>query len=99
MTRRTVLSLALLVGPAATPAFAHGGGPHLKGTVSAISADQITVAAEGGPAVAKITPDTRFVRGKAAGKRADLKQGDRVVVHTRKKGDALEALEVMYQDH
>jgi hypothetical protein len=99
MMRRTILALAFLHGFAATPALAHGGGPHLKGTVSAISADQITVDAEGGPAVAKITPDTRFVRGKAAGKREDLKQGDRVVVHTRKKGDALEALEVMYQDH
>jgi hypothetical protein len=92
-----LLSIALLLGPL-SPAFAHGGGPHLKGTVSAISTEQITVEAEGGkPASAKITPETRFVRGNAEGKREDLKRGDRVVVHTRKHGDALEALEIRYK--
>ena len=93
-----ILSIALLPGSAAPPVLAHGGGPHLKGTVSAISAEQITVEGEAGrPASAKITPETRFVRGKATGKREDLKQGDRVVVHTRKQGDALEALEIHYK--
>ncbi len=95
--RWTILAIAFLLGLAAPVALAHGGGPHLKGTVSAITADQITVEGdEGRPTSAKITPDTRFVRGKAKGKREDLKQGDRVVVHTRKQGDALEALEVRY---
>jgi len=93
----TILAIALLLGPL-SPALAHGGGPHLKGTVSAVSAEQITVEADGGkPASAKITPETRFVRGKAEGKREDLKHGDRVVVHTRKRGDALEALEIRYK--
>jgi hypothetical protein len=95
--KRTILAIALLLGPL-SPALAHGGGPHLKGTVSAISAEQITVEADGGkPASAKIMPETRFVRGKVQGKREDLKQGDRVVVHTRKHGDALEALEIRYK--
>jgi len=95
---RTILAVVLVLALAGSAALAHGGGPHLKGTVSAITADQITVAgAEGQAAVAKITPDTRFVRGKAVGKREDLKQGDRVVVHTRKHGDALEAIEVRYK--
>jgi len=97
MIRRTILAMAFLLGLAATEALAHGDGPRLMGTVSQISADQITVEAEGRPAVAKITPETRFIRGEAVGKREDLKQGDRVVVHTRRKGDALEAIEVRYR--
>jgi hypothetical protein len=36
------------------------------------------------------------MRGKAVGKQEDLHQGDRVVVHTRKNGDGLEAVEVHY---
>ena len=92
-----ILSIALLLEPL-SPALAHGGGPHLKGAISAISAEQITVEMDGGkPASAKITSETRFVRGKAQGKREDLKQGDRVVVHTRQHGDALEALEIRYK--
>jgi len=46
--------------------------------------------------MAKITPQTRYIRSKAVGNREDLHQGDRVVVHTRKKGDGLEAVEVRY---
>jgi hypothetical protein len=89
--------MALFLGLAAFPVLAHGGGPHLKGTVSAIAPDQITVKdADNREWQAKITPQTRFSRWKAVGNREDLHQGDRVVVHTRKKGDGLEAIEVRY---
>ena len=58
---------------------------------------EITVkGADNHESIAKITPQTRFIRSKAAGKRDDLHQGDRVVVHTRKEGDGLEAIEVRY---
>src|SRR5882724_4530352 len=95
--KRQALMMAMFLGLAALPALAHGGGPHLKGTISAISADQVTVKdADGHESQAKITPQTRFIRSKAVGSREDLHQGDRVVVHTRKKGDGLEAVEVRY---
>jgi hypothetical protein len=95
--RRQALMMAVFLGLAAFPVLAHGGGPHLKGTVSAISADQITVKdAEGHESQAKITPQTRFMRSKAVGNPEDLHQGDRVVVHTRKKSEGLEAVEVRY---
>jgi translation initiation factor IF-1 len=95
---RRILTVAFLLGLGASPLLAHGGGPHFKGTISAITADQITVeSTDGHVAVAKITPDTRFVRGKVIGKREDLKRGDRVVVHTRKQGDTLEAVEIRYR--
>src|SRR5437016_4747903 len=89
--------MALFLALAASPVLAHGGGPHLRGTVAAISADQITVKdADGREWQAKIMPQTRFKRWKAVGHREDLHPGDRVVVHTRKKGDELEAIEVRY---
>jgi hypothetical protein len=95
--KKHALMLAVFLGFAASPLLAHGGGPHLKGTVVAISADEIKVKGmEGDESEAKITPATKFVRGKETGNKDELKQGDRVVVHTRKKGEALEAVEVRY---
>jgi len=95
--KKLALMIAVFLGLAASPVLAHGGGPHLKGTVSAIAPDQITVKdADNHEWQAKITPETRFNRWKAVGNREDLHQGDRVVVHTRKKGDGLEAIEVRY---
>ena len=90
-----MMMLVMLLGLATSPVFAHGGGAHLKGTISALTADRITVkAADGHEAEAAITEQTLFVRGRTAGKRGDLKQGDRVIVHTRKKGSGLEAVEI-----
>jgi hypothetical protein len=95
--KKLALMMAVFLGFAASPLLAHGGGPHLKGTVVAISADEIKVkGVDGDESTAKITATTKFVRGKEPGKKDELKQGDRVVVHTRKKGNALEAVEVRY---
>src|SRR5467141_1380501 len=41
--KKQVLMMAVFLGLAASPVLAHGGGPHLKGTVSAIAPDRITV--------------------------------------------------------
>ena len=95
--KKQVLMMAVFLGLSASPVLAHGGGPHLKGTVSAIAPDQIIVkGADNHESIAKLTPQTRFIRSKAVGKRDDVHQGDRVVVHTRKEGDRLEAVEVRY---
>lgn len=91
MKTRTLLCAALL----AFPLFAHGGGAHLKGVVSAIAADAITVQTpEGELRTARITRDTLFVRGKAPATWQEVKRGERVVVHARGHGAALEAREV-----
>ncbi|HXN55825.1 MAG TPA: hypothetical protein VN874_06130 [Myxococcales bacterium] len=94
--KKQALMMAVCVGLAASPLLAHGGA-HLKGTVLAIGADEIKVKdADGHESQAKITPTTKFVSGKGPGNKDEIAQGDRVVVHTRKKGDALEAVEVHY---
>ena len=95
--QRRLLTFAILFGLASPPVVAHGGGAHLKGTISALSAESVTIKAAGGSAEeAKITDHTVFMRGKAAGKASDLKVGDRVVVHTHKEGNTVEATEIHY---
>ena len=93
--RKQALMMAVWVGLAASPLLAHGGAPHLKGTVLEITADEIKgKGVDGRDSQATITAETKFVRGKAPGNKDDLKQGDRVVVHTRKRGEGLEAVEI-----
>ena len=89
--RNILIALAL----AALPAFAHGGGAHVKGTVTAVSADQIKVqGADGKETAVKVTEKTQFVRGDAPAGVADVKVGERVVIHARRQGSGLEAVEV-----
>ena len=89
--RNILIALAL----AATPAFAHEGGAHLKGVVTAVSPDHITVkAADGHETIVTVTDKTQFVRGSAPAKISDVKEGERVVVHARKGSGGLEAAEV-----
>jgi hypothetical protein len=95
--KKEALTMAFLLGLTALPALAHGGGAHLKGTISAIAADRITLKdSDGHVAQATVTPETRFMSGKSVGKREDLHPGDRVIVNTRKKGDGLEAVAIHY---
>jgi hypothetical protein len=94
--KKRALMMAACVGLAGFPLLAHGGA-HLKGTVLSITADQIKVkSADGHESEAKLTATTKFVSAKGPGNKDELEQGDRVVVHTRKQGDALEAVEVRY---
>jgi hypothetical protein len=90
-----VLFLGALLGLAASPVMAHGGGVHLKGTVSSIGADHLIVKeADGHESNVKIDDQTRFVRGASPAKREDIEEGERVIVHARKHGGGLEATEV-----
>ena len=89
--RRTLIALAL----AASPAFAHGGGSHLKGIVTAVSSDHITVkGADGHETTATVNDKTQVLRGSSRAKVSEVKEGERVVVHTHKQGGGLDAVEV-----
>lgn len=89
MIRRNLLGIlavpalaTLLYGPAA---FAHGDEQHVMGTVKAIDEKSITVTTTGKKDVAvQLDPSTKFEKGGAAAKAADIAVGDRVVVHSRK---------------
>jgi len=84
MKRLTMLVAALLI--AGTVASAHGGNEHVRGVVTQISAQSITV--QTAPKVTKtltLTDKTTFTqRGKTA-RLADIKVGDRVVVDVPEK--------------
>jgi len=90
-----VVSIASALTLFSAPALAHGGQVHVLGTVKAVQADTLTVETPKHTEVTvKLSPDTHFEKGKAAATAKDLAVGERVVVHTRKDGDALTAVEV-----
>jgi hypothetical protein len=79
MKRLTTLAAAIVL--AGTIAFAHGGNEHVRGVVTQISAQSITVqTADKATKTLALTDKTTF---KSAGKNAhvaDVKVGDRVVI-------------------
>src|SRR5882672_46431 len=80
-----------------TLAFAHGGGMHVMGTVAALDAQHVVVKTKAGKTRSILLNDkTTYRKGAAAVTSADLKVGDRVVVHTMGKGDPLTAGEIHF---
>jgi len=81
-----------------TPAFAHGGGLHIKGTVADLDAQHVVVKTQDGKTQSvQVTDQTTYRKGKATATSADLKVGDRVVVHTTGKSDPLTAGEIHFK--
>ena len=80
-----------------TLAFAHGGGAHIMGTVADLDAHHVVVKTKDGKTQSVLVNDqTTYRKGKTTATRADLKVGDRVVVHTTGKGDPLTAGEIHF---
>jgi hypothetical protein len=88
--------LALAAALAAAPAGAHDvKSDHAMGTVESVSSDRIVVKAKDGHALEfALTPKTRFVRGKKPARAGDVRVGERAVVHGKKAGEGVEAVEV-----
>ena len=96
-------SLALLLSFAflAAATFAHGDFKHVIGTVEKTTADSVTVKTASGTSVeVKLVAATMYIMRSGnvdkPAKLSDLAVGDRVVIHARPKGDALEAAEVKF---
>ncbi len=107
MTRSNVMNaraaltvcLALLAAVVAFPgaAFAHGNEQHVIGTVSQVTATAITVKTTTNDVVTvSVASITEFTQAGQAAKLADLKVGDRVVIHAMKHGDGLMAHTVQF---
>ena len=89
------LAFLLALGTFVTAAHAHNGMEHVRGTVTAIAATNITVkAADGTSQTVLLTADTKYWKGTTPEAINDVKVGDRVVVHATKKGAQLVAAEV-----
>jgi Na+/pantothenate symporter len=84
----TVAALILLPAIAA----AHGGMEHVVGTVTSLSGDSVTVKTTAGKSVqVRFDAKTTFSRGKQTITKADLKVGDRVVIHASEVNEKLVA--------
>jgi ribosomal protein S1 len=80
-----------------TLALAHGDRPHVMGTVKALDAQQIVVQTKEGKTISiHLNEATKYRKEKATATRADLKVGDRVVVHATSEGDTLTASEIRF---
>jgi hypothetical protein len=96
MRKKTMFTVALAGWLVAASAYAHEGGSHSRGTVKEITDDRIVLSTTQGASVTvAIAPDTRFVRGHRTIRAADVRPGERVVVHAANHDGKLEATEVM----
>jgi hypothetical protein len=83
---KRLIALVVSVGLAGTIAFAHGGNEHVRGVVTQISAQSITVqTADKATKTLTLTDKTVFERAGKAAHLADVKVGDRVVIDVRQK--------------
>jgi hypothetical protein len=94
--RRATITLAVLAAALALrPASAHEGPDRVMGVVAGVSAERIVVRAGDGHEVAfEITSETRFLRGDARADPADVRVGERAVVHGKRAGGAFVAVRV-----
>ncbi|HEY2739367.1 MAG TPA: hypothetical protein VGK45_13250 [Thermoanaerobaculia bacterium] len=89
--RKTMVLTTLLILLVSVLAFAHGGHPHVLGTVTALTADHIEVKTKEGKTVSvPLTKTTKFLQGDQPATAADAKVGSRVVVHLGEGGAAVE---------
>jgi hypothetical protein len=93
MDRRfaVVASLALLL--TGLPLFAHGGHPHVMGTVVSFSGNTLVVKTAKGNTSLAVTVATKYYYGtdtSRPARPADVKTGMRVVVHVGSNGKAAE---------
>jgi hypothetical protein len=87
--------LALVAALAAAPAAAHERADRAMGVVESVTPERIVVKARDGHAVGfSITPETRFTRGAKPVRAEDVRVGERAVVHGKKAGGGVEAVEV-----
>ena len=98
MKPRILLLLSILLF--AMTGFAHNGNEHVMGTVTAISANSITVQStskEAKTTTVSVIPSTMFMKSGVHVALKDLKIGDRVVVEAKgDKDDKLEAVSVTF---
>jgi hypothetical protein len=74
------LLAALCLAPAGL--LAHGSGKHVRGYVEKLSSESITVKTTAGKIVeAAVGTKTTYTRGDHAIQKADIRAGDRIVIH------------------
>lgn len=94
MNRRWKIA-AVLATLLAGPAIAHEKGGRAMGTVESATPQRIVVRTSDGHDVPfAVTQETRFFKGEKPAHAEDVRVGQRVVVHGKRDGEALRALQV-----
>jgi len=93
MNIRTILLASALFS---TAALAHEGGHDVRGIVTAVTAQELTVKTNHGEEKFVLTPSTEFVKDGSPATAQDLETSDRVVVHAKKKTGGFEAFKVQF---
>jgi len=90
--KRTLALTAALAVVLSGLALAHGAGEHVKGTVTALTVNSITVQTPEKETIKlSFDSETKFIKSGKPAKAADLKVGDRVVVDVHEMKDTLHA--------
>ncbi len=88
--RLPLLTLAALL--LSLVAFAHDGMEHVKGTVSKVSDQSVTVTTTAGKTVeVLLDAQTTYTRAEKPIQKTDLNVGDHVLIHAAEKGSTLTA--------
>lgn len=83
---KQLITLSTAIFLAGTIAFAHGGNEHVRGVVTQISAQSITVqTADKATKTLALTDKTTIQRAGKSAQLADVKVGDRVVIDVPQK--------------
>ena len=86
---KQLLSVIALVLAMGAGALAHNGNDHVRGTVTAVSAQSVTVQlADKTTKTLSISTKTEFDNAGKPGHLADVKVGDRVVIDVPEKGSS-----------
>ncbi len=91
LTRRLLL-LAVVPAMLSLAAFAHDGMEHVRGTVTKVSDQSVTVTTAAGKTVeVMLAADTTYERAAKPMQKSDLKVGDHVLIHAMEKAEVLTA--------
>src|SRR3990172_2758573 len=97
MLKRSAVAL-ILTTCVATFAFGHEGKVHVMGTVTKLSANQVTVkTVDGKTTTILLKKDTKYLKGEkgnSAASASDLKVGQRVVIDVTGQGQKATAIEI-----
>ena len=91
---KRMVAISMIVLCVAVVTWAQGHEKHIMGTVTAISANSITVQAAGKESktiTVLVVSSTKFLKSGAGASLKDLKVGERVVIYPKRNGDKLEA--------
>lgn len=91
------MMIAALVAALLVPAHAgaHEAGLHARGTIKEITPHRVVVVTKDGKdQTYALGAETKFLRGEIPARREDVRAGERAVVHARRDGEALLAIEV-----